>query len=87
MKELFRVYFHDSRLADDSCDGQGQQNLDVRRCIIIRGDWNLTNHAINQSNMIRELGSFKPFKSAGTDEIVPALLQQRVLSTTSMLHI
>jgi hypothetical protein len=27
MKELFRVYFHVSRLADDSSDGQGQQNL------------------------------------------------------------
>jgi hypothetical protein len=41
-----------------------------------RGDWNQAINVINQSKIRWTLGTFKPFKSAGTDEIVPALLQQ-----------
>jgi hypothetical protein len=39
-----------------------------------RGDWNLVRKVIDQSRKWA-IGSFRPFKSAGTDEIVPALLQ------------
>jgi hypothetical protein len=43
-----------------------------------RGDWNLAKLVINQSKIRWALSTFKPYKSAGTDEIVPALLQQGV---------
>jgi hypothetical protein len=42
-----------------------------------RGDWNLATNVINQSKIRRALGIFKPFKSAGTVEIVTAPLQQK----------
>jgi hypothetical protein len=65
LKELFWVHFPGSKLIDDSCDdGEGQQNLGICKCITNRGDWNLA------------LSALKPFKSAGTGGIVPALLQQ-----------
>jgi hypothetical protein len=74
--ELFRVHFPDSKLIDDSCnDGQGQQNLGIREHIRNRGDWNLTRHMTNQSKIRWAFSTLKPFKSAGTDGIIPALLQ------------
>jgi hypothetical protein len=76
LKELFRVHFPDSKVIDDSGDGQGQQNLGICKCITNRGDWNLAKHVINQSKIKWTLGTFKPFKSVGSDEIVLALLQQ-----------
>jgi hypothetical protein len=75
-KELFRVHFPDSKLIDESYDGQGQLNLGICGRIMNRGDWNLAKRVINQSKIKWALGTFKPFKSAGTDGIVPALLQQ-----------
>jgi hypothetical protein len=75
-KELFRAHFPDTNLTDDSYDGQGQLNLGTCGRITHRGDWNLAKHVINQSEIRWALGTFKPFKSAGTDGIVPALLQQ-----------
>jgi hypothetical protein len=78
-KELFRVHFSDSKLTDDSYDdGQGQQNLGICERITNRGDWNLAKRVINQSKIRWALGTFKQFKSAGTDGTVPVLLQQRV---------
>jgi hypothetical protein len=62
LKELIRVHVPDSKLTEDSDDGHGQQNLGI--CVI------------NQSKIRWVLGTFKQFKSAGTDGIVPALLQQ-----------
>jgi hypothetical protein len=76
LKELFRVHFPDSKLIDDSEDGQDQQNLDVCDRINNRGDWELAKRVINQSKIRWALNTFKPFISAGTDEIVTALLQQ-----------
>jgi hypothetical protein len=49
LKELFRVHFPDSKLIDDSGDGQGQQNLEVCGRITNRGDWYLAKHVTNQS--------------------------------------
>jgi hypothetical protein len=40
------------------------------------GDWKLAEHVINQSRIGWALGTFKPFKSGGTNGIVPVLLQQ-----------
>jgi hypothetical protein len=76
LKELFGVHFPDSKLIDDSNDREGQQNSDVYGRTTNRGDWNLAKRVKNQSKIGRELGIFKPFKSSGTDGIVPALLQQ-----------
>lgn len=41
-----------------------------------RGDWHLATNVINQSKLRLALGAFKPFKSAGTVEIVTTLLQR-----------
>jgi hypothetical protein len=49
LRELFRVHFPESVLIDDSIDGHGQQNLDIRRSRTNRGDWNLAKIVINQS--------------------------------------
>jgi hypothetical protein len=76
LKELFRVHFPDSKLIDDSYDdGHGQQNLGICECITNRGDWNLARCMIKHSKISWALGTFKPFKSAGTDGIAPVLLQ------------
>jgi hypothetical protein len=48
LKELFRVHFPDSKLIDDSEDGQDQQNLYVCECIMKRGDWDLAKRVIKQ---------------------------------------
>jgi hypothetical protein len=40
-----------------------------------RADWNLAKVIINQSKIRWALNVFRPIKSAGTDGIVPALLQ------------
>jgi hypothetical protein len=77
LEELFRVHFPDSKPIDDSRDNrQGQQNLGKCECTTDRADWNLAKRVINQSRIRWALGTLKPFKAAGTDEIVPALLQQ-----------
>jgi hypothetical protein len=41
-----------------------------------RADWDLAKVLITQSRIKSALDTFKPFKYAGTDGIVPALLQQ-----------
>jgi hypothetical protein len=52
LKELFRVYFTDSKLIDDSHDdGQGRQSLGICERITSRGDWNLAKGVINQSKI------------------------------------
>jgi hypothetical protein len=45
---------------------------------IQKGDWDLAKRVINQSKIRWALSTFKPFTSAVTDGIVPALLQQGV---------
>jgi hypothetical protein len=74
LKELLRVHFPDSQLTDDSYDNG--QDLGICECITNRGDWNLARHVINQSKIRWAVGTFKPFKSAGTDRIAPVLFQQ-----------
>jgi hypothetical protein len=74
LRELFRVHLPDSKLID-SGDGQDQQNLGICERITNRGDWELAKRVINQSKIRWALSTFKPFKSVGTDGIVPALLQ------------
>jgi hypothetical protein len=74
---LFWVHFPDSKPIDNSRDiRQGQRNLGRCDRTTNRADWNLIKRVINQSTIRLVLGTLKPFKAAGTDEIVPALLQQ-----------
>jgi hypothetical protein len=77
LEELFRVHFPHSKPIDDSCGNrQGQQNLGNCDRIMHMADWNLAKSVINQSRIRWALGTLKPFKAAGTGEIVPALLPQ-----------
>jgi hypothetical protein len=50
-----------------------------------REDWELSKRIIDQSEIKLAINTLKPFKSAGTDEIVPALLQQEVDYLTTHL--
>jgi hypothetical protein len=75
LSDMFRVHFPDSLLIDDLDNGQGQQNLDISRSKTNSADWDLAKVLIIQSSIKWALGTFKPYKSAGTDGIVPALLQ------------
>jgi hypothetical protein len=45
-----------------------------------REDWELSKMIIDQSKIEWAINTFKPFKSAETDEIVPALVQQEVIT-------
>jgi hypothetical protein len=47
LKERFKVYFADTKLIDDSKDGQDQQNLGVCERITNRDDWALAKRVIN----------------------------------------
>jgi hypothetical protein len=77
LEELFMVHFPDSKPIDDSRDNrQGQQYLGKCERITHRADWNLAKRVINQSRIRWALSMLKPFKAAGADETVPALLQQ-----------
>jgi hypothetical protein len=78
LKELFRVHFPDSKLIDDSGDGQDKQNLGICERMTNKGDWNLAKRVINQSKIRWALSTFKQFKSAGTNKIVVEFLQQGV---------
>jgi hypothetical protein len=75
LSELFRVHFPNSGLIDNLDNGQGQRNLGARQSRTNRADWNLARVIINQTKIRWALNTFKQFKTAGTDEIVPALLQ------------
>jgi hypothetical protein len=74
LEELFSVHFPDTKRLDDSGDGQDQQNLGVCGCRTNKGDWDLAKRVIIQSKIRWAISTFKPFKSAGTDEIILVLL-------------
>jgi hypothetical protein len=77
LEKLFRVHFPDSKPIDDSRDKrQGQQNLGKCKRVMHNVDWILAKRVINQSRIRWALGTLKPFRAAGADEIVTALLQQ-----------
>jgi hypothetical protein len=79
LKEEFRVHFPVSKLIDDSYDnGQGQQNLGICERIKNRGGWILDRRVLNNSKIRWALSNLRSFKSAGTNGILPILLQQRV---------
>jgi hypothetical protein len=66
----------ESKLIDDLGERQRLKNLCVCRHIMNRGDWNLDKYIINQPKIRGALNTYKPFKSARLDGIVPALMQK-----------
>jgi hypothetical protein len=64
-------------------EGQGQPNL--RAFATHKEDWKLSIKVIDQSKIRWAISTFKPFKSAGNDGIVPALLKQGVEHLTAHL--
>jgi hypothetical protein len=85
LRELYRVHFPGSA-KEVTLEGQGQPNL--RAFAAHREDWELSKKVTEQSKIRQAITTFKPFKSAGTDGIVPALLQQGVEHlTTHLCHI
>jgi hypothetical protein len=52
----------------------------LRAFAALREDWELTKKNIDQSKIRWVISTFKPFKSAGTDGIVPAVLQQGIIT-------
>ena len=73
MKELYRVHFLGSDAGETTWQRQEQQNLGT--CTAHREDRELSKRVSDQSKIRWVINTFKPFKSAGTVEIVPALLQ------------
>jgi hypothetical protein len=87
--KLRRVHFPDFRPTDVLMDGKGQSYLGKCTCRKKKGDWNLVRRMIDQSRIKWAISTFRPFKSAGTDGIVPciATAQGETFSSASVLHI
>jgi hypothetical protein len=83
LRELYRVHFTGSAGEEVTLEGQGQPNL--REFAAHREDWELSIKVIDQSKIRLAISTFKTFKSAYTDGIVPALLQQGVEHLTTHL--
>ena len=84
LRELYRVHFPGSAGEEVTLEGQGQPNL--RAFAAHREDRELSKRVIDQSKIRWVISTFKPFKSAGTDGIVPALLPntQRLICAVSL---
>jgi hypothetical protein len=83
LRELYSVHFPGSAGEEVTLEEQGQLNL--RAFAAHREDWELSKRVIDQSKIKWAISTFKPFKSAGTDGIVSALLQQAVEHLTTHL--
>jgi hypothetical protein len=81
--EVYRVHFLGSAAGETTELRQGQLNLET--FIAHREDWKLSKRVIHQSKIKWVINTFKPFKLAGIDEIVPALLHQGVDRLTTHL--
>lgn len=56
---------------------EGQRHPNMGAFVANREGWEQSAGAINQSEILLMINTFRPFQTAGTDETVPALLQQR----------
>jgi hypothetical protein len=83
LRELYRVHFLGAAAGETTELRQGQPNLGT--FIAHREDWELSKRITDQSTIKWAINTFKPFKSAGTDEIATALLQQGVDYLTTHL--
>jgi hypothetical protein len=78
MQHLCTVHFPDCRSIDRSTDREGLLNLGEFSCKTNGEDWNLAKSEIDQSKIKWATNISIPFKSEGTDDIVPAHLQYGV---------
>jgi hypothetical protein len=85
LKELCRVHFLDCRPVDWLTDGQGQSNLGACSCKTNRQDWKLARRVTELSKIKWAINMFRPFKSAATDDTVPAILKNGVEQIASYL--
>jgi hypothetical protein len=76
LRELYRVHFPGAPAGETIEIRQGQPKLGT--FIAHRENWELSKKIIDQSKIKWTINTFKPFKSAATDETVPALLQHVV---------
>jgi hypothetical protein len=76
LRELYRVHSPGSAGEEVTLEGHGQPNL--RAFAVHWEDWKLVKKVNDQSKIRWAISTFKPFKLAGTNGIVPALLQQGV---------
>jgi hypothetical protein len=76
LRKIYRVHFPGSAGEEGTLEEQGQPNLRVSAA---HRDWELSEKVIHQSKIRWAISTFKPFKSAGTDGIVPALFQPGVI--------
>jgi len=76
LKELDRVHFPRSHVHKVTWQKHGQPNLVTYTAQ--KEDRKLCKKVIDQSKIRWVIDTFKTFKSAGTDEIVPALWQEGV---------
>jgi hypothetical protein len=83
LRELYRVHF--PRAAAGEAIVLRQEQPNVGTFTAHRGDWEMSKRIIDQSKIKWAINTLKPFKSAGTDKIVPALLQQEVDYLTTHL--
>lgn len=81
--QLARAHFPDSKVDNDSNSVRGQPNLDYLS--LDREDWYLIRKVVNVTKIRWAIKSFGPYKSAGPDLIIPALLQQGIDSIQSLL--
>ena len=71
--ELYIVHFPVSAVEEVTVEEQGQPKLTV--CVAHRKDWELSKMVTKQFKIRWSICTFKLFKSAGADGILPALLQ------------
>jgi hypothetical protein len=66
-------------------DGQEQLDMATRLCKTNRENWNLNRRVADLSKIKWVINTFRAFKPAVTDDIVPALLQNEVKYFSSYL--
>lgn len=85
LKQLFKVHFPGSKVLNQTGIEQESSNTIGTKYRTNRDDWLLAKSVINQSKIKWAIGTFKPFKSPGSDGIIPAFLQQGINLLTSPL--
>jgi hypothetical protein len=85
LEELYKVNFPDLKVTDGLEDKQGPLYMVVQIWKINMEVWNLYKWVISESKVRWAVSTFKPFKSAGTDETIPTctLLQHGIENLAS----
>ena len=79
LKELLKVHFPDSKEVRDSTDTTHPSSGSF---IARKRDWEVVKEVVNYDSIRWAMESFKPFKAAGPDGIVPACIQRGIDTLT-----